>query len=158
MDEKQFDLFQRTFQFAVDESRRDDGSAFDMSNWMVLKKSAHRVFDKTKIGATMHRTMPMERVTQCGTVSCLAGTAVMFNGGDALIMSETGSGWSVSQGSAVLTKDGRVVDVDDRAQELFGITSREANSLFYATEASIDELVERGTKLAETYGHTLEII
>lgn len=158
MNEKQFDLFQASIQWAVDYTRHYDGfldGREKMSEWDSQTHNqglwVHGEVDTTKVVFTSDDNVSYYPV--CGTSCCLAGKAVILNGDQPVVWSDYGGGSS----NEVVTDDGRLMRVSERARELFGITSGQAATMFNG-DNSADRLVQEGTRIARYYGHDLTVI
>jgi hypothetical protein len=171
MDEKQFDLFQRTVQFAVDEFRANGTeSGFDMGKWLSVDIDAPVKFTKVKLkdeDGDLDTWWVSKEITAgaCGTAACLAGSAVLLHGGETfaapMIWTLAGTMVRDEDTSYVVTKDNRVIHVDDRAVELLGLSNDDASRLFYLdshSDADMNNIVQVATEIASRYGHKLEII
>lgn len=165
MDTKQFNLFQEVVQFAVDERRKPrHKSRFKMSSWFELperngvttKKARETMIEKLDLSVPGYHddwVALKQDVNFCGTTACLAGTALIMYGEDRFIFQDELD----YDGDYVLTKDGKVKEISDRAYEVLGFTGND-HELFYMTSQSIDEIVARATQIAAKHGHKLEII
>lgn len=166
MDIKQFNLFQETVQYAIDEDKRqrETGlkSHFDMSSWFTFGyESQRRGVKFTPLldvpGYETYSKVEGATLGSCGTAACLAGTAVLLNGSDVPIVDTTDI--SETDGAAwVLTEDRRAMSISQRAQDLLGLTSGEASRLFHMTNASIESIVVYCRELAKRYDHELEVM
>lgn len=168
MDVKQFNLLQTTMQFAQDELREawaeNRDSSFDMDDWFDYTDEtllADAFANKTKTTHVGRKgealwALPTLAAGTCGTSACLAGTAVLLNGEDQVLVMPQNSIVDL-----VLLKDGRTMAFQDRGRALLGLTHADADDLFFRsadTEEEWNALVERATKIAARHGHTLELI
>lgn len=90
--------------------------------------------------------------TTCGTTGCIAGYVTAMNRDEALVFRPTeatpynpmgpeGGVRKQIDGHYVLTTDGKIMEVDQRARELLGITSQQARRLF-SSGNSIEDVQE----------------
>lgn len=92
----------------------------DMASWGLVKE-----IEGLEHGDTVK--------VDCGTTACIAGWAVQLAGDKFLVRgfnTSAGGGYFVSDSVA---KNGRVCNIEDRAQKLLGLTEDEANELFINT-------------------------
>jgi hypothetical protein len=160
MDVKQFNLFQQTMQYAADEDRRVEeseecvSSGFNMSHWLKITGIGYRAKVETVVAeGAKYNVLSTANAMSCGTACCVAGTAIMLNGSDQIIV-EDGS----RSTGAVITEDGEVMSIAGRAAQLFGLDLNTAIGLFHMTENSFDEILERATSIAAREGHELVVV
>jgi hypothetical protein len=101
----------------------------DMASWGCVKEVEDLGYSETV-------------KVDCGTTACIAGWAVQLAGDKFLVRGFNPSpegGYFVSDSVA---KNGRVCNIEDRAQKLLGLTYDEANQLFINTpnEDALDVL------------------
>lgn len=86
-----------------------------------------------------------KKVVDCGTTACIAGWAVQLHGYKFLL--HDGDQYAIE----CIARNGRVMNIEYKAQELLGLTDDEANSLFINT--SKDDAVDRLNDLIDGKTH-----
>lgn len=95
-------------------------------------------------------------VVDCGTSCCVAGKICLL-AGDQFVWQDDGErvrAGTVIEVDEVITEDGRVMDIDDRAIELLGVKENEAYPLFSGGN-SASGLLLRARGLAAKHGEEL---
>jgi hypothetical protein len=67
--------------------------------------------------------------SECGTAACVAGWTVLLNGDQPIKMAFPDHGYTSASSVALI--NGGVMDIDDRAQQILGLTDDQAQELFY---------------------------
>lgn len=83
----------------------------------------------------------MAKVT-CGTTACIAGWAVQLGGSKLLVTEQDLRDGVYSAGSCV-AGNGRVVDIENHARKLLGLTQDEADYLFFVDDDQVIPLLTR---------------
>jgi hypothetical protein len=166
MDIKQFNLFQETIQYAIDEDKRarETGvrSHFDMGSWMIFGYNAQergislkRVTNVPELGH--YATVEGLEMGSCGTAACLAGTAVLMHGADKFLV-DVDDIEDTNGAAYVLTEDNERVSIPARAERLLGMKHDEAHELFHMTAHSMSQIVDYASGIAKRHGHQLEVM
>ena len=156
MDQKQFEAFQATMQWAQDEVTREREGArtsLNLMNWATAyAEDGEFPLQPTKVSCYQEVT--------CTSTRCLAGNAVFANG-DMFVVPT----WAQDKiGSVLMVSDcmdsnGNIYPIVERAAEICGLTTYEARSLFMDLIAfPWEEIVKYATEVADRYGYTLELV
>jgi hypothetical protein len=150
VDQKQFNIFQEAIQWVADEARhkaegeRSHGLKHLQAEWGMGRTVAERLV-----------AHPSYRVV-CATACCVAGNIVLLNGDRFVSDSALPADCTVAVQSCV-TAEGDVMDIDDRAIELAGLSEGEAAMLFGGANSWTD-IVEMAIQIAKVHGFELEVI
>lgn len=154
MDLKQFELLQESVQWVVDEAKRKkegrpiEGRAHFQMEWAKGMLTGEQPKDHPY----------MEYV--CPTACCLAGNGVLLAGDRLVIAHNELDSNALGQRVVVehcLTAEGKLMEIDDRAQELFGLDENEALALFNGRNIW-QIIVHRAWTIAKKHGYDLVII
>lgn len=161
MDKKQFDLFQATIQWVLDEKRITEKHGkhrgiHHRQAWWAAGTITGKVLEvlTTSVPFT---TSKQFRVI-CPSAACVAGNIVAMNG-DKLVIPEAPLVNSEEQVIADYCMDdkGHLYLIGDRAAAVAGLTGDEASALF-SPNNSRERVIEMATEIAAKYGYEMELV
>jgi hypothetical protein len=155
MNVKQFERLQAAVQWTVDEARfkashrrRGEGMiAHVQSSWAIGRLTGRR--KKVKGLAAKYAVV-------CPTSCCLAGNIVAMAGEELVVPDGLTDANVVVNVEDCIDADGRVRTIPDRAAELTGLTTEDANLLFNGSITAA-QIRLHAADIAARSGHTLEV-
>lgn len=157
MDVKQFDLFQRAVQYAIDESKQHSGR-FDMSDWMSFPKHDQVELDFSRPavgpGSYLEGYGVVTNIQSCGTAACLAGAGIMLHGGYGFVLGrgDTSTNWVFGE------DDQKITSIMNAAIKEFGLDEEKDVHIFGMVSEPLEEIVDEAREIAARHGHELEVI
>lgn len=94
---------------------------FDMNTWVTIKRELINFPEDTS-----------KIKVECGTTACIAGWAVQLAGDKLLVDRYSSIRDGIYQTTNSVAKNGRVCDIQSRAQNLLGLTEMETDILFFS--------------------------
>ena len=174
MDEKGRDLLETSVQWVQDEERRrqrEVEKAARAKNWKEVQReeptnglyhyqgSWGRGIAQRAIKAVIDNTLGAYETTAtvvCGTSGCLAGNIVLVAGDEFVFPGTITPGCDVDVDHCI-DAEGNIHQIRQRAQDLLGVNSNEANRMFNG-DLSRNQVIHVAKVTAKSYGHELNII
>lgn len=159
MDLKQFEMFQTTIQWVLDEKRITaahgrHGLIWHRQSWWASGKVTDTVVQARS--STIPFTTSKQFKVICPSAACVAGNIVSAYG-DKLVVPEGAIEECTAIADYCIDDEGRLHLIGDRAAALAGLSTDEAARLF-APNNSRDYVIELATEIASNHGYELELV